>query len=126
MDKDQLIHDIGARLVADIGDQRPNWKHLVLAVRIDAKHSAMSGFAYYANGEYEPVAPKKFDISDGLVELRDALAAADKKPPWLACLIRIDRETGAIDFDFEYDRADRWDITFRNSKARAEELRPKK
>ena len=125
MNKDQLIHEIGSKLVEDIGVRKVNWTHLVLVGIIEQDNPEMAGFVYM-NGEHEPVAPRDFSILRLLEKLRKAMAAADKKEPWCSCLIRINRATGAIDFEFEYDKVDRWAINLKNSEQRASELSPLK
>src|ERR1700682_2096374 len=118
MNKDQLIHEIGSKLVEDIGARKKDWTQLVLVAQFEGDDPEMTGFAYFPNGESEPVAPKNFESLDLLVKLRDVMAVADKKPPWRAALIRIDRDTGEITFEFEYEKTDRWAITLRNSNER--------
>lgn len=126
MTRDQLIHEIGTKLVEDIGSAGREFAHLVLAARIERDEPEMAGFAYTKDGDHEPVAPTNFDILDLLLELRNAMAAADKKPPWRAALVRIDGSTGEIAFEFEYDKPDRWAITPKNVGERAKELSPLK
>lgn len=124
MNKDQLIHEIGAILVGDINSKSKDWAHAVLVVEIETDEPDMTGFVYDGTGKHTPYAPSDFNIVELTVKLRDAMAAADKKEPWKAALIRIDRAAGEIDAEFEYKKTDRWSITFKNSKQRAEELRP--
>ena len=123
MNKNKLIHDIGSKLIKDISPRR-KWDHLVLACRIEQDEPQMNGFAFTKDGKHVPVAPTDFDIPDLLLELRNSMAASDKKAPWLACLIRIERDSGEIDFEFEYDKAERWVITPGNVEQRALELSP--
>jgi hypothetical protein len=122
--KNELIHELGAKIIKDLGSRKPGWAHLVLVGKIEDDNPEMTGFAYLRDGDYEPVAPKDFSILDELVELRDAMTSADKKAPWRACLIRLDRNTAEIAIDFEYQDTGRWSIDFRNSKTRAQELKP--
>jgi hypothetical protein len=124
MDKDQLIHEIGKTIIQDIGGHNPNWTHLVMVGTIEDGSSKMSGFVYLKDGKYEPVSPSGFATAELLEELRTEMAKDDHKAPWRTALIQIDRNTGEIKFDFEYDRADRWAINLRNSSARAAELKP--
>jgi hypothetical protein len=124
MKKDRLIHEIGKTIIHDIGGRNPNWTQLVIVATIEDSRSTTSGFAYFEDGKYEPVSPRGFTTAEQLERLRTAMAKADRRAPWRTALIQIDRETGEIRFDFEYDRADRWVITLQNSSARAAELRP--
>jgi hypothetical protein len=126
MSKNQLVHKIGSKLVEDIGGRKKDWAHLVLVGRIEDDAAQMTGFVYYENGDFESVSPRESSILELLTELRRTIAAVDNKQPWLSCLIRIDRDTGEINFEFEYDKAGRWFISVNNSKQRAMELNPVK
>ena len=126
MNKEKLIHEIGKTIIDDIGDRKPNWTHIVLVGTLEDGSSETSGFAYFKDGTHEPVSPRGFATSELLEQLRTAMAKADRKAPWLTCLIQIDRKSGEINFDFEYARADRWAINLKNSSARAAELKPGK
>jgi hypothetical protein len=124
MDRDKLISDLGRKLIADIGTQIDNWAHLVMVGRFEDDEPAMNGFAYLSDGTSEPVAPMDFDILEILRDLRTAMASADRKEPWVQALFRIDRSSKELDGEFEYDNPERWTITLKNTKERAEELRP--
>jgi hypothetical protein len=77
-----------------------------------------------ADGDAIPVSPKNFSIFDVLQELRDAMATADGKVPWIAALFRIERKTGKLNADFEYEHIERWAITPAKVKIRAREFAP--
>jgi hypothetical protein len=64
---------------------------------------------------------RDFSIFDVLQELRDTMA--DGKAPWIAALFRIERKTGKLNADFEYEHLERWSITPANVTARARSLR---
>jgi len=124
MNKEQLIHEIGKTIIEDIGSHAPNWTHLVLVGTIEDGSIETSGFAYFKDGKHEPVSPRGFATAELLEKLQTAMAKNDRKAPWRTCLIQIDRKTAKVNFDFEYDRADRWAISLKNSNARAVELKP--
>ena len=124
MTKDQLIHEIGSKLAADIGSRKKDWAHMVLVGTIERDEPEISGFAYYKNGKHEPVAPRDFSILELLSKLRKTMAADDKNSPWRTSLIRVDRDSGEITFKFEYDKPGRWVINLKNSEERASELSP--
>jgi hypothetical protein len=124
MNREQLIHETGKTLVEDIGSRKPSWAQLVLVATIEDDSTETSGFVYFEDGKYEPVSPRGFATSDLLEQLRKAMAKADRKAPWRACLIKIDRASGEVDIQFEYDQADRWAVNLKNSAKRAEEFRP--
>jgi hypothetical protein len=126
MNKEKLIHEIGSKIIEDIGSRKKNWTHLVLVGTVKRTgEPEMTGFAYFGDGKHAPAAPRDFDILELLDELREAMAVSDKTSPWLTSLIRIERETGEITIDFEYDDADRWEIDLENTDQRARELAPK-
>jgi hypothetical protein len=124
MDRNQLIHEIGKTIIEAIGSRKPKWRHIVQVVTFEDGSSGINGFVYFEDGRHEPVTPRSFATTKLLEELRAAMAEVDRKAPWRCALIQIDRNTGEIKFDFEYDRADRWAITLQNSSARAIELPP--
>lgn len=123
MNQNELIHELGALLVQDPGVAKGNWQHLVLVSQVEDDTPDMSGFCYDAQGASIAAAPKNFEVLDRLEALRDAMAEADGKGPWQACLIRIDRPTGKITVEFEYDNPTKWAITPANYQQRAQELR---
>ena|ERR1041384_1793143 len=126
MDRNQLIHQIGSKLVQDIGGRKKDWDRFAIVGEIEQDQTSMAGFWYDKHGEHEAVAPKDFTVLDDLAELRNAMAHVDRKPPWVACLIQVVRASGSIDFQFEYENAKRWAITFKNGDERAKEIRPDK
>lgn len=124
MNKDELIHEIGGTLVADIGKRHPDWVHLVLAGSVNGEQAQMNGFSYDAAGESTPTGPRVLSVLRQLVALNQQMAADDRSAPWRACLITIDHGTGEIDFAFEYDDPGRWTITPANTESRAKEFAP--
>ena len=67
---------------------------------------------------------RDFEVFDQLEDLRKKMEAVDRTKAWRSALIRIERQSGEINIDLEYDRDGRWAISFRNSDARAKELAP--
>jgi hypothetical protein len=124
MDRDTLIRRLAETIAADSELLLDGWTHLVLTSRIEDGMLNMNGFCYTADGDAIPVSPRNFSIFDVLQELRDAMAKADGKSPWIAALFRIERKTGKLDADFEYEHLERWSITPANVTARAQEFAP--
>ena len=58
----------------------------MLTSRIEDGMLNMNGFCYTDDGDAVPVSPRNFSIFDVLQELRDAMAKADGKSPWIAAL----------------------------------------
>lgn len=123
--KDELIHALGALLVADPEVATANWQHLALVGVVDAEQARMNGFCYDAAGDDEPAAPRNFETLAAMRKLRDAMAQSDGKTPWKSCLVRITRSSGKISVDFEYADAGRWAINKANLRQRADELKPR-
>jgi hypothetical protein len=124
MDRDALIHGLAETIAADSELMLDGWTHLVLVSRIEDGMLNMNGFCYTDGGDAVPVSPRDFSIFDVLQELRDAMAKADGKAPWIAALFRIERRTGKLNADFEYEHIERWAITPANVTARAREFAP--
>jgi hypothetical protein len=91
---------------------------------IEAGTPDMTGFCYTSDGRAVPVSPTDFDIFDVIEQLRDAMVEVDAKKPWVAALFRIDRESGKLTAEYEYDRPERWAVTPENVKTRAREFAP--
>jgi hypothetical protein len=124
MDRDALIHRLAETIAADSELLLDGWTHLVLTSRIEDGMLNMNGFCYTADGDAAPVSPRDFSVFDVLQELREAMAKADGKAPWIAALFRIERKTGKLNADFEYEHIERWAITPANVTARAREFAP--
>jgi len=124
MDPNALIRRLAETIAGDSELLLDGWTHLVLTSRIEDGMLNMNGFCYTADGDAVPVSPRDFSIFDLLQELRDAMAQADGKAPWIAALFRIERKTGKLNADFEYEHIERWAITPANVKARAREFAP--
>jgi hypothetical protein len=124
MDRDALIHRLAETIAGDSELLLDGWTHLVLTSRIEDGTLNMNGFCYAADGDAIPVSPRDFSIFDVLQELREAMAQADGKAPWIAALFRIERKTGKLAMEFEYDQPERWAVTPDNVKARAREFAP--
>jgi hypothetical protein len=129
MDRDALIHRLAETIAGDSELLLDGWTHLVLVSRVEDGMLNMNGFCYTADGDAVPVSPRDFSIFDVLQELREAMAKtdmakADGKSPWIAALFRIERQTGKLDAEFEYEQLERWAITPANVKARAREFAP--
>ncbi|HEY5809626.1 MAG TPA: hypothetical protein VIT67_16745 [Povalibacter sp.] len=122
MDKDALIHELGALIVGNPKVAAASWDRYALVVRIDSGQSKLHGFAH-TNGNYQPVTPTGFALHDTLAKLR-AATHIEGKDPWGACVIRIDRSSGKIRVEFEYDAPERWTVTPQNAQQIAERALP--
>jgi hypothetical protein len=124
MDRNTLIHRLAEAIAGDSALLLDGWTHLVLVSRVEADTPDLTGFCYTADGRAASVAPKDFGIFDALEQLRAAMAEADGKKPWIAALFRIERETGKLAMEFEYNQPERWIVTPDNVTTRAREFAP--
>jgi hypothetical protein len=124
MDKDELVHQLGAMLLDDAGVQsRRPWKHLVLVAQIMPGTTKVNGFAYRNDGEAIPTSPRNFAVMKKFRELRQAMEEPGKES-WKAALVRIEDSTKHISIDFEYDHPEKWLIDPGTVDKMAETLRP--
>jgi hypothetical protein len=125
MDRDALIQQLAKTIASDSALLLDRWTHLVLVSQIEADTPDMTGFCYTEDGRAVPVSPSDFGVFNALEKLRDAMAQADGKEPWVAALFCIERATGKFAVEFEYKQPGRWAVTPDNVKARAREFAPK-
>jgi hypothetical protein len=124
MTRDELIERLALAVAADDALLLDGWKHLVLVSQIEAGTPDMTGFCYTGDGRAVPVAPADFAIFDVIGALRDAMADSDRGRPWQAALFRVDRASGKVTAEFEYDDPARWAVTPDNVAARSREFAP--
>jgi hypothetical protein len=124
MDRDELILKLTHAVAGDPDLVLEGWSHLVLVSVFDDGMPDMTGFCYTAGGKPVPVSPSDLAILDVIGDLRAAMAEHDRKAPWVACLMRVSRESGAVTFEYEYEDASRWAVTPANVRQRAGEFAP--
>jgi len=124
MNKDELVHEIGAMLLDDrkIQSRRP-WEHLAMVVQFMTGSTKVNGFVYRGGGAAVPTSPGNFEVMKKFRELREAMQEPGKEP-WKAALVRIDDASKRISIDFEYDHPEKWMIDPGTVQQMAETLRP--
>jgi hypothetical protein len=122
-DKDDLVQEIGTLLLNDSEISSGEWSYLVIVAQVQDLSTKVNGFTYHEGGEAVPTAPSNSKIPKKFRELSEAMREAEKDP-WKACLVRIDRSSGDISIDFEYDHPEKWLIVPSTVKQMAESLRP--
>ena len=118
-----MIHILSNKIIKDIGSR---FSEIVLVAigHHKAGGLSMNGFAYYKDGLSIMVAPRDFEILDIAEGLRKSMSIKDKRLPWVACIFRVRPSTKSIEIEFEYKDAERWRITFQNSKERSKKFCP--
>ena len=110
--RDQLIQKLAAAILNDEGLMEEPWKRLVLIAKFFEASSRLEGVAILASGDTAPVTTEndgKDGVASVLEQLRKVMANEDKSGPFTACLIRIAKDSGEIDMDFEHKNRNRWD-----------------
>lgn|SRR5690554_1393083 len=124
---DQYIVDIGNLIPKADKPSNYDWDLLTIVYDIVDGHSANSGFLYIGD-EVIPtgvrISDDKFAISNKIREFRDAMAEQTGKK-FKQLLIQMERETGRIKIDFDFDKGNKWTIVPSRLKEMREELRPK-
>jgi|SRR5690554_173085 len=121
------IIEVGEMVLRAEKPQKHNWEAITIVYDISDGHAANSGFLYFENKiiptsiriNGEPMA-----IADKLLEFRDAMAEQTGKK-FKQLLIQMERETGRIKIDFDFDKGNKWTIVPSRLKEMREELRPK-
>ncbi len=125
MDKDELVQEIGTMLMQDPDIGSVAWRHLAIVAQMMPGSTKVNGFAYREVGRPVPTSPGNFDVLKKFRELREAMIEPGKES-WKACLVRLDKLSGEISIDFEYDHPEKWLISPATVKTMAETLRPTK
>lgn len=111
--RDQLIQKLGAAILNDEGLMAEPWERLVLIVKFFETSSRLMGVAILEGGDAAGVATKRHGdggVASVLGQLRKLMAKEDKSRPFVACLIRVGKDGGEMDIDFEHKNRDRWDF----------------
>ena len=109
MDSNDLIMQIGRKIVSDPKVDAQPWDGYALIASYDEDRRVLSGFRYRDGQPPEAATPESRELGDDCDALREA-TCVDGKDPWGACVIRIVSATGKITADFAYEAADQWDI----------------
>jgi|GEM_PF-2039631 len=102
------------------------WDKVAVVVDLNDGHFAQSGFIYLAD-EVEPCTVKTADrklFSNDCRRLQSSILEETGKTV-RQMLIQVERNTGKIKIDFEFDNPARWSIGPGNMKEMREALRPK-
>jgi len=122
-DADDLVQELGSLLMED-GDLLANpWEHLVIVAQFRPLSIKVNGFAYLANGKAIPTSPSGVAVTKKFQELREA-TKEPAKDVWQAAMVKIEKSSGSLSIDFEYDNPDKWLISPATVKRMAEALRP--
>jgi predicted nucleotidyltransferase len=103
-----------------------NWESLSFVFDVADSHIANSGFLYTEDKIRPAVADIDHDpliLDDKIIELREKVFE-QCNAKFKQLLIQMEKGSGRIKIDFEFDNPSRWSITPANMKQIREELRP--
>ena len=109
MDSNDLIMQIGQKIVSDPKVDAEPWDGYALIASYSDGRRVLSGFRYRDGQPPEPATPRSAELDERIDALREA-TRVEGKDPWRACVIRIVSATGKITADFAYEAAGQWDI----------------
>src|SRR5690554_2807760 len=123
----QYVFDVGELVLQADNLRNDNWDFVTIVYDISEGHAANSGFLYIGDN-VEPTTSRnsndKRSLSNKISEFRDAMAEQTGKK-FKQLLIQMERETGRIKIDFDFDKGNKWTIVPSRLKEMREELRPK-
>ena len=118
---------IGEMVLRSEKPQEYDWELISIVYDISDSHSANSGFLY-TNEKTIPtgigIDSEPMAIANKIREFRNAMAEQTGKK-FKQLLIQMERETGRIKIDFDFDKGNKWTIVPSRLKEMREELRPK-
>jgi len=118
---------IGEMVLRSEDPQKYDWELISIVYDISDSHSANSGFLYFGNKVIPTVIGingEPMAIANKIREFRNAMAEQTGKK-FKQLLIQMERETGRIKIDFDFDKGNKWTIVPSRLKEMREELRPK-
>ncbi len=123
---DKYVYDIGELILQceDVVDS--HWQLLSVVYDTGEGHTANSGFLY-TEDEISPISVsipgQRFLLRNTILEFRDVVYE-ETGHKFKQLLIQMEKETGRIKIDFEFDDPDRWAIKPSKLKEMREALRP--
>lgn len=98
---DSLVQALGEAIVNDPAFTERDWSGIALVFELDGAKGEF-GYIYAGESEWEAATPEGWDTLDIAEALRDAMTIPGKAP-WKKCLVQINRNTGGIEIDFDYE-----------------------
>lgn len=107
-DPNAMILEVGRMVIEDPEYRDDRWQAISLVGTLGDGQREMTGYQYFADGDFEAAAPEEFgDILRKLMELRDVMEVVNGDV-WKQCLIQITKPDYEVKMQFEYDDAQRW------------------
>ena len=102
---DAALNALGSAILGDASYRDRPWDAIVLVFELDGRTSDF-GYVFGPGDAWEAEGPESWDVLTRAKEFREATHVPGK-PHWKKCLVRIERATGQIGIEFDYD-GHRW------------------
>ena len=120
---DALVQKVGSLIVRNERYLAGDWATIAVVADLVGGREATYGYVFMLDGDWEARIPSGFDVLDAFLELQAAMERQTGKK-WLRALIHINRETTAMNIQFEYDDPTRWQIVPSKLEESVNALRP--
>ena len=120
---DALVQKVGSLIVRNERYLAGDWATIAVVADLVGGREATYGYVFMLDGDWEARIPSGFDVLDAFLELQAAMERQTGKK-WLRALIHINRETTAMNIQFEYDNPTRWQIVPSKLEESVDALRP--
>lgn len=108
-ESDALVQKVGSLIVRNERYLAGDWATIAVVADLVGGREATYGYIFKSDGDWEARLPSGFDVLDAFLELQTAMERQTGKK-WHRALIHINRETTAMNIQFEYDDPTRWQI----------------
>jgi len=121
------IRDVATVLATDPVHDEFDWTELALVVDrrpFEPTVYALSGYLYFANGEWTPTQISIDTVEPAFAALVSSMQFDEEDPGWVQCLFQIQRPSGKTRLFFEHENETRWAFNTADWDAFPLEIRP--
>jgi len=124
---DNLIKEIGSMILRCNDTQENEWRSLSVVFDLGENHASNSGFLYTTDKIKPMTAGIDGEVMTVVNKIREFQTVVEKKygKKFKQLLIQMEKESGRIKIDFEFDDPKRWNMGPSNYIKMREALRPK-
>jgi len=123
---DNLIQEIGNTILHCEDVQENEWESLSVVFDLGDNHTSNSGFLYTADKIKPMTASITGEVMTVVNKIREFQSAVEQKygKKFKQLLVQMEKESGRIKIDFEFDDSKRWNMGPSNYIKMREALRP--
>jgi len=121
------IRDVATVLATDPVHDEYDWTELALVVDrrpFEPTVYALSGYLYFADGEWRPTQISIDTVEPAFAGLVSAMQSDEEDPGWVQCLFQIQRPSGKTRIVFEREDDTRWAFDTKDWDAFPKAIRP--